>query len=129
MPGAGRSLTNGSKKEFPLGGNVHDVLSAFYWIRRQPMTAGGEVNTTVFNDEKKWDLTFKVKEVKRFDLPEQGAREVVVLAPEARLDGKTLGRGKVTIYVSNDEKRIPLLVQLKTPFGPVTGVLADAYFG
>lgn len=118
-----RSLTSGSEKEFTVGGRTHDVLSAFYWVRQQPMKTGDEFALSVFNDEKNWDLVFKVKGVKRIRVPGLESQDAVVLVPEARVDGKTVGRGKVVIYVSNDAKRIPLLVQLNTPFGPVTSAL------
>lgn len=121
------SLTNLSEKEYPINGGLHDVLSAFYWVRKQPMRLGDSLQTDVFNDEKTWGLNFNVTEVKKIRLSEHGEREAIVLEPTATVDGKEMGAGKVKIYVSNDDQRIPLFVKLKTPFGPVVGELTGIY--
>jgi hypothetical protein len=119
------SKTNGSKKEVEIFGPVHDVLTAFYWIRKQPMTVGENLATKVFSDEKTWDFLVKVKEVKDFSLPGQKSQRVVVLIPDAKFKGVLVDRGKVWIYATADERRIPLLIRLNTPYGPVTAVLAN----
>lgn len=121
------SLTNLSEKQYPIDGSLHDVLSAFYWVRKQPMRLGDSLQTDVFNDEKTWGLNFNVTQVKKIRLSEHGEREAIVLEPTATVDGKEVGAGKVKIYVSNDDQRIPLLVKLKTPFGPVVGELTGIY--
>lgn len=126
-PGAGHatrvSMTDGSVTRSTIAGPVHDVLTAFYWARRQPLEIGGTASTKVFLKEKTWDLTVRAKEVRSFSLPGQPDRDVVVLVPEVRLDGAAVQRAKARVYVTADERRVPLLIRLDTPYGPVTGVL------
>jgi hypothetical protein len=117
------SATDGSVTESVIAGPVHDALTAFYWARRQPLEIGGTASTKVFLKEKTWDLTVRAKEVRSFALPGQTAQDVVVLVPEVRLDGAPMDRAKAKVYVTADERRVPLLIRLDTPYGPVTGVL------
>src|SRR3989338_11271330 len=35
---------------------THDVISAFYWVRRQSLTPGRSVRTVVIADKKEWAL-------------------------------------------------------------------------
>jgi hypothetical protein len=121
-----RSLTDGSVKQSEVSGPIHDVLTAFYWARRQPIQVGETAYTTIFLKEKIWEVGFKAKEIKSFSLPGQASRDVVVLVPEVRLNGKPANRAKAKIYATADERRIPLMIRLDTPYGPVTGVLQNA---
>lgn len=117
------SETDGSVTESPITGPVHDALTAFYWARRQPLEIGGTASARIFLKEKTWDLSVHAREIKSFSLPGQPDRDVVVLVPEVRLEGDVVKRAKARIYVTADERRVPLLIRLDTPYGPVTGIL------
>jgi hypothetical protein len=117
------SMIDGSAVESAVAGPVHDALTAFYWARRQPLEVGGAASTQVFLKEKTWDLTVRAKEVRSFALPGEKARDVVVLVPEVSRDGVRADKAKARIYVTADERRVPVLIRLDTPYGPVTGVL------
>lgn len=125
--GAGRAVrvskTDGSVAEARIDGPVHDVLTVFYWARRQPIQVGESKTTTIYLKEKIWELTLKAREIKRFGLPGEEAQDVVVLEPEVRLNGRRVNRGRARIYATADERRIPLLIRLDTPYGPVTATL------
>jgi hypothetical protein len=54
------SYTTGLKKEFNVIAPVHDVLSAFYWTRRQTLVPGKSVKTVLTADQKDWYLTVNV---------------------------------------------------------------------
>ncbi len=117
------SATDGSVTESAIAGPVHDALTAFYWARRQPLEAGGTASTRIFLKERTWDLSVRASGIKSFALPGQPDQDVVVLVPEVRLDGVAMKRAKAKIYVTADERRVPVLIRLDTPYGPVTGVL------
>ena len=50
------SFKTGEKKEFDLNIPVHDVLSAFYWIRRQVLIPGESIHTVIIVDQKNGNL-------------------------------------------------------------------------
>ena len=50
--GVFESLKTGEKKEFPVTAPIQDVLSVFYWTRRQKLTPGIPVTTSVYADQK-----------------------------------------------------------------------------
>ncbi len=117
------SFTNGSEKEVPLGGPVHDVLGAFYWFRLQEARAGERNSTTVFADEKTWDFAVKVLRTEKLEIRNLGTFDVFVAEPEAHFKGVLVDRGKVSVYFTADERRIPVLIRLSTRYGPASGTL------
>jgi len=117
------SFRNKSKKEFELPSKVQDFLSAFYWFRVQPAVVGKSLHTVVNSEAENWDLELAVlkQEIKEFK--DGRAIPVILVEPKTRLKGMLYQRGRVWVYFSADQKRLPVWVTLRTPFGPVSGVL------
>ncbi len=117
------SLKNGDKKEFDISVPVHDVVSAFFWVRRQTLIPGKTVKTTVNNGEKDYALEVDVLRRETKELRGQGVVDAILIEPKTRLQGVLDKRGRVWIYLENTPARVPLIITLKTPFGPIVGVL------
>jgi hypothetical protein len=117
------SLKNGSKKEFPIHVPVHDVISAFYWVRRQQLEPGKSFGTVVNNGEKDYSLEVDVLRREEKELRGQGVVDSFLIEPKTRLEGILEKRGKVWVHLKNDAARTPVLITFKTPFGPIVGVL------
>lgn len=122
MKGTYESKKNGSVKTFDLPSKVQDMLSAFYWFRYQTARAGDRLHTVINGEEKNWDLEIVVlkeeeKEIRGLVVP------ALLVEPKTRLKGILYDRGRAWVHFSADKRRLPLLITLKTPFGPVVGVL------
>ena len=117
------SFRNHGKKEIELVPGAQDLLSAFYWFRLQPVTVGKSVKAVVSSDEKNWDLEL---EVQGWETKELRGGEIIptfVVEPKTRLKGILYRRGRAWVNFSCDSARRPIWITLKTPFGPVVGVL------
>ncbi|MBI4432807.1 MAG: DUF3108 domain-containing protein [Candidatus Omnitrophica bacterium] len=119
------SLWNKSKKEFPLERPTHDLLSAFYWFRLQPAKVGDKIHTIVNSEEKNWDLELEVQTQEPRELRNGQSFNTFKVEPKTRLKGILYVRGRAWVYFSTDPQRTPVWITLSTPFGPVTGVLAQ----
>ena len=117
------SFRNKSKKEFELSSEVQDFLSAFYWFRVQPAVVGKSLHTTVNSEEENWDLELNVLKHEIKEFRDGRVIPTVLVEPKTRLKGMLYQRGRVWVYFSADQKRLPVWVTLRTPFGPVSGVL------
>ncbi len=118
-----QSLKNGTKKEFDIAVPVHDILSAFYWSRRQSLEPGKSIKTIVNSDEKDWDLEIQVLRRETKELRGQGLFDTILIEPKTRLKGVLEKRGRVWVYLKNDRFRTPVLITFRTPFGPAIGIL------
>ena len=117
------SLKSGEKKEFNIGVPVHDPVSAFYWVRRQPLEPGKSLRSTVNSGEKDYSLEVDVLRREATELRGKGVIETTLIEPKSRLKGLLEKRGRVWVLLKNDPSRTPVRITFKTPFGPITGVL------
>ena len=117
------SLKNGSKKEFDVQPPVQDILSAFYWARRQIYSQGQSAHILVNSDEKDWDLSVQMLDRQTKEVRGSGEVDTLLLQPKTMLKGVLEKRGEVWIHLKNDPARVPVMVTFKTPFGPIVGIL------
>ncbi len=127
--GTYESVLNGSKKEFEISGQVHDILSAFYWFRRQDIRPGQSVKTTVSSEEKDWELRVEALRIERKELRGGEVTDTLVVEPKTQLKGMLYQRGRAWVWFGPDGRRTPLLIRFATPFGPVTGALRKSAEG
>lgn len=125
-PGKARykSLRNGSEKEFDAVPGSLDIVSAFYAFRMRPAKPGSSEHFKVSSEEKDYDVEIAVLKTERKEMFGR-VIDTIMTEPKTRLKGVLYRRGRVWIHFTADERRIPLLIQFKTPFGPIIGVLRD----
>ncbi len=121
------SVTNGSKKEISIPADAHDLISAFFWFRRQNVQAGDQFHLLVASDEKLWDVELNVHETQIREIRKHGEFAVIRVEPKTKLKGILASRGRADVYFSADAKRQPIWITLKTPFGPVQGVMKSDF--
>lgn len=115
------SRKNGTKKRSLISQNVQDELSSAYWFRLQPLEAGSTVHIPANADEKNWDLTVHILKKEKIKLGTLGSFEAFELEPSARFQGIFIRRGKIRGWISDDEKRLPLMMKTKIPvLGTIT---------
>jgi len=118
-----RSLLNQSTKEIPIPPNVHDIVSAFYSLRTKPIDPTRPVDLDIYSDEKIYRAQLKPIKTLWLELLWRGTFPCLMVEPVATFKGILVRRGRMWIYVSVDESRIPLFVKISTPWGPITGVI------
>ena len=123
--GTYRSLLNHSVKEIPISSDTHDIISAFYWLRMQPGDPQQSLHLNIYSDEKVYQTELKPLRVVGLEILRKTFRCLVV-EPVAAFRGIFVRRGRMWVYVSADEYRLPLFVKIATPWGPMTGVLDPA---
>ncbi len=116
----GKSLEEHHEKEvmeIPL--DVQDPLSTFYYLRTKKLEPGDILSIPVNADKKNWDVKIKVlrREKRRF----QGkSRKVLIIEPEAWFRAAFFRKGKMVVWLTDDERKIPLYIQARVPFGIAT---------
>jgi hypothetical protein len=110
--------TSGRKKSYDIDDNTRDILSFMYFMRSEPLRENSAPEYRVMADEKLYDLTLKTKTETRIALPNY-ERKVASLemVPEAMFDGLFVSKGKATVWVSRDARRLLTFAKIKVPFG------------
>jgi hypothetical protein len=114
--------TDGEALDVPAG--VHDVLSAFYYVRTVPLPAGGSLSIPTHDNKKSYEMLVKVHRRERVQVP-AGTFDCVVVEPILKSEGVFKSKGSIHVWLTDDARRIPVLVKSKIPIGSISVSLTD----
>src|SRR5215469_6759225 len=100
---------------------VQDVVSAFYYLRRQPMRVGDRIRMPVNDGSRTTEVIVEVQAREEVDSP-LGRRFAFRLEPT--VFGSLYNRkGRMLIWFSDDAQRLPLRIKAIVSVGAITGTL------
>jgi hypothetical protein len=109
--------------EIPLW--VQDVLSSLYYLRTKELYVGAEFNIDAHSGDKSWPLKVKVLRKDKVKVP-AGKFECFVVEPHVREDsGIFQAKGKIWVWLTADEKKIPVLMKSKVFIGSIVAKLVE----
>jgi Protein of unknown function (DUF3108) len=101
----------------PFTGRVYDILSAIYFLRTKPLEVGKTFEVTISDSGRVYRVPIKVIDKKRMKTV-LGRVEVVRVEPDLHgPDGMIRESGQLSIWLTNDNRRIPVAARLKTVYG------------
>ena len=109
---------------FDVPPSVHDVLSAFYYVRTVPLPTGASLSIPTHDNKKSYEMVVKVHRRERVEVP-AGKFDCVVVEPILKSEGVFKSKGSILVWLSDDARRIPVLVKSKIPVGSVSVSLTD----
>ncbi len=107
---------------------THDVLSAFTFIRTQKLEVGKSFDLEAVSGRKKYKLRVLVHRKESVEVP-AGRFKTVVVEPVLQGDGLFKAKGKLTIWLTDDERRMPVKMQSKIPVGSIKAELVSHRMG
>lgn len=103
---------------------THDVLSAFYFIRTQPLKVGDSFDLAAVSGKKKYNLKVLCHGREKIRVP-AGEFQTLIVEPVLKGDGLFKAKGKLTIWVTDDEFHTPVKMQSKIPVGSIKAELVS----
>ena len=98
-------------------GQVQDVLSAIYFLRTQPLALGKTLELTISDSGRVYQVPVRVVEKKRMKTV-LGRVEALRVDPELfGPNGMMARNGHISIWYTNDSRRIPVKAKIKTDYG------------
>jgi hypothetical protein len=110
------------KKEFDVPEFSFDPLSGFYYLRTLRLEVGKPVYVTIFDSKKVWNVEVQVLRREKITLP-IGVFNTIVIKPLMKSEGIFYREGDIIIWLTDDMKRIPVMVQTKVKIGHITATL------
>lgn len=101
-----------------LDGPSHDILSAFYLFRTLPLEVGRTHTFNAVSGKKKYAMKVLVHRRERVEVP-AGTFDCIVVEPILAEDGLFKAKGTLTIWLTDDADRVPVLVKSKIALGSV----------
>jgi hypothetical protein len=115
-------------RSFPVPPRVQDALSAFYYFRTQALPLGGSIVFHYHASRKSQPLQVKVLGRERIETP-AGTFSCVAVEPILKAGGIFKSSGRLVIWVTDDERRMPVLMKSKVAIGSISVVLVEARAG
>lgn len=114
---AGKIVTTSG--DYPLSvSHVQDAQSMSYYYRAFPLKVGQKLESSVFTDRKTWTLTVEVLKAEKVKTP-AGTFDCLKVKPTVQGQNK----GEMTVWISDDDRRLPVKMESTTPFGAIDAVL------
>lgn len=132
--GKAKSLRGKSKEvakvtEYPITDCIHDLLSIVYFARNidfDNMNTGEKIPVNLFMDKETWPLsvTYRGKQEKT-RIKGNGKFKTLHFSPQV-IAGEYFKEGtEMNIFVSDDQNRLPLIIESPLSVGSVKAVLKD----
>jgi hypothetical protein len=115
-------VKDGQREVFDIPPNVNDSLSSLYIFRTTPLTVGTSVFIDVHDSGKNWKLEIAVLGKETVITP-IGTFDAIKVQATPRYDGIFFNKGSITIWVTDDDKKIPVQMKSKIKIGSVTTTL------
>ena len=109
---------------FDVAPGVHDVLSAFYYVRTVPLPTGASITIPTHDNKKSYEMLVKVHRREKVEVP-AGKFDCVVVEPILKSEGVFKSKGSIHVWLTDDARRIPVLVKSKIPIGSISVSLTD----
>lgn len=104
---------------------VHDVLSALYYLRTQDLVVGKEYSLDAQSGDKAWPLTVKVVKKEKVKV-DAGTFECFVVEPAIREGaGIFQAKGKLWVWLTADDRKLPVLMKSKIAVGSIIAELTE----
>ena len=126
----GKKIGSWREDRTPLPDRIQDIISSFYFLRAQPLAVGADVRVDMFSRGKIYKLKATVLEREKVET-EAGTFEALKVQPQLRENETTEDRnkGKLFLWFSDDERRLPVMAKTVMPIGSVTARLTKVVPG
>lgn len=118
---------SGEQLDVAIGGDTLDIYSSFYFVRHQSLAPGKSIYLNVLDSKQLHRIEVRVLRKERVKVP-AGEFATIVLEPMVKSEGVFEGKRGAYIWLTDDERRIPVKVQTKVRVGSVTAVLVSGSY-
>lgn len=112
-------------KEIEIPANTQDILSSFYYVRQQELVPGSKVMVDITTDGKSYKTQVVVHRRETIDSI-FGKKECLVIEPLLKSEAVFKQSGRILIWVTDDEYKVPLKMTSQITVGAFTALLKDA---
>lgn len=111
-------------KEVPIPPNTQDFLSALYYVRTLGLEVGQAVRMANHTGGKNYPIYVKALRRERVTVP-AGEFDCIVIEPVLQTSSIFEHKGKLTIWLTDDTVRMPVLLRSKVVVGAFEAVLKE----
>jgi hypothetical protein len=122
-----RDLLKKSETIQKITAQTYDTLSSFYYFRTVALQTGKSSFIDIFDCKKFWNTEVQVLRREEIETP-LGRFKTVVIKPILKSEGIFARTGDMYIWLTDDERRIPVLMKSKVTVGSITATLVGGSY-
>lgn len=104
---------------FEIPDATYDTISSLYAMRNRDADIGQSLQLKVFNNRKNYELVIDVLQEEEVTVS-AGRFRTIKVQPKLKTQGSEEKKGELFIWVTNDERHIPVLMKSKVKVGSFT---------
>lgn len=117
---------NQSQLEYDMNGKIlWDIISAFYYLRRQPLEIGKSVFINLFDSKKFLNAEVKILRRATAKLEDGQQIPIIVVEPIVNSEGLFQKSGSIVVWLTDDERRLPVRMETQLKIGRVSARLTS----
>ncbi|MBI4641733.1 MAG: DUF3108 domain-containing protein [Candidatus Tectomicrobia bacterium] len=113
-------------QEFPIPSQVLDSLSILYALRTLSLQVGTPVYLEAFDKGKSWKITVQILRKEDLELYSGEVIKTILVKPLMPFEGVFKRKGDLYIWLSDDQKKLPVKMESETTIGSILATLIDA---
>ena len=119
-------LKNTAKSD-PISSKTFDTLSCIYFIRSSELVPGRPLHLDIFDCKRLWNAEVRVLRREELSTP-RGKFKTIVVTSTLRSEGVKPRTDYMTVWLSDDERRIPVKMTIKFKLGDFTALLVGGSY-
>lgn len=122
-----RDFLGKSEKNQKITKRTYDTLSSFFYFRSVPLQVGTSYFIDIFDCKKLWNTEVQVLRREEIVTP-LGRFKTVVIKPVLKFEGIFARTGDMFIWLTDDDRRIPVQMKSKVKIGNITATLVGGSY-
>lgn len=120
---------DGKQEILDVPGNVQDALSSLYYVRTlEEFTTGKPIVVTVHDSGKTWTVEVHVLGREKLKTP-VGEFNTIKIRTYPKYEGVFLNKGEIFIWLTDDSRKVPVLMKSTITIGSIVSTLTDMKLG
>ena len=118
---------NSSEKKHVITKRTYDSLSSFFYFRTVPLQVGTSHYIDIYDCNHLWNTEVKVLRCEELVTP-LGRFKTIVIQPLLKSEGIFARTGDMLIWLTDDDRRIPVQMKSKVAVGSITATLTGGSY-
>lgn len=106
---------------------TYDTLSSFFFFRSVPLQVGTSHFIDIFDCKRLWNTEVQVLRREEVETP-LGKFKTIVIKPLLKFEGIFARTGDMHIWLTDDERKIPVMMKSKVKIGSITATLVGGSY-
>jgi hypothetical protein len=112
---------------FDINDTTMDALSCFYYVRYLPLQVGKSIYVEIFDSKKLYKAEVQVVKKEEIQIP-LGTFKTILIRPVLQTEGIFSRKGDILIWITDDDKRLPVMLKTKVKVGAIKATLTGGKY-